>query len=381
MDELTTLRDVGRDTPGPTAGETAAARARLQAAIDDALSGPFLAARSSGGRALLTRLARPKLWAPLSAAAAVTVVAVAAAVLAAPGPHRPGPASAPGRLTAATLLDQAALAAERQIPGQGRYFFSEIEVMPPGAPPLLQMTWVGDGVPGRQAFVGPQTPFYSRRLPVPYEIQVGQTFLTWARLRRLPTAPGPLLAAIERATGPYPAATQLDTITSLLAEAPLTPALRAGLYRAAALLPGLTVRPHVRDLVGRRATEVYLPPTKRDAGSALLVDPATGAFLGLAQLLLPPRHGPCAADEEEAVLSAGYVGSDYRFVPGTPRAPRPAVWPNVIPYCPIPTGGKPSPSPGSPAPGGAPTPSPAGNPSPTPGRTPSPSAGNPSPAP
>src|SRR5262249_10958297 len=151
-------------------------------------------------------------------------------------------------------------------------------------------------------------------------------------------------------TGPYPATTQFDTITSLLAEAPLTPALRAGLYRAAALLPGLTVRPHVRDLVGRRTTEVYLPPTKRDAGSALLVDPATGAFLGLAQLLGPPRHGQCASDEEKVVLTTGYVGTDDRLPTGAVRAPRPAVWPNVIPYCPSPTGGKPSPTPGNPSP-------------------------------
>jgi hypothetical protein len=246
------------------------------------------------------------------------------------------------------------------------------------------MTWVGDGVPGRQASVGPQTPYNSRPLPLD-AVELGSRFLTWAQLRRLPTAPGPLLDAIERATGPYPVATQLDTITSLLAGAPLTPALRAGLYRAAALLPGLTVRLGVRDLVGRPATEVYLPPTQRNAGAALLVDPATGAFLGLAQLLLParPRVGQCAADGEEAVLSAGYVGSDDRFVPGTPRAPRAAVWPNIVPRCPMPTGGKPSPSAGhpSPTPGGGPTPSPSGNPTPTPGGKPSPTAGNPSPTP
>jgi hypothetical protein len=345
MDELTMLRDVGRHTPGPTAAETAAARARLQAAIDGARSGPFLTAPSSRGRALLRRLARPRLWAPVSAAAAVTAVAVTAAVLAAPGPHRPSPASAPERLTAANVLDEAASAAARQAPGQGRFFFSEIEIMPPGAPPLLLMTWVGHGVPGRQASVGPQTPYYSRRLPVPSKIQFGQTFLSWTQLRRLPTAPGPLLAAIERANRGYGTAAAFDIITSLLAEAPLTSALRAGLYRAAALLPGLTVRRHVRDLVGRRATEVYLPPTKRGAGSALLVDPATGAFLGLAQLLLP-RPGLCASDEEQVVLSAGYVGSDDRFSPGAVRAPRPAVWPNIIPRCPITAGGTPSPAPG-----------------------------------
>jgi len=368
MDELTTLRELGSDTPGPTAAETAAARARLQAAIDHAPSRGARSWRRRGGR-----LARPRLWAPLSAAAAVTAVAVTAAVLAAPSLHVRPSASPAMALSAAQVLDQAASAAAHQPAGHGRIFFSEIEDMPPpsGGPPLLQLTWVGDGVPGRQAFVGPQTPFTSRPVPVPDQIQFGQRFLRWAQLRRLPTAPGPLLAAIERATGPYPAATQFDAIMSLLAEAPLTPALRAGLYRAAALLPGLTVRPHVRDLVGRRATEVYLPPTKRGAGSALLVDPATGAFLGLAQLLLP-RPGQCAPDQEKAVLTAGYVGSDESLPPGAVRTPRPAVWPNIIPRCPIPTGGKPSPSIPSPTPHGSPTPSPGGNPTPSPRGSPSP---------
>jgi hypothetical protein len=404
MDELTMLRDLGSDTPGPTAAETVAARARLQAAIDGAQSSPEVC--SGRRRAGLARLARPRVWAPVGAAAAVTAVAVAAAVLAAPG-LRGGPtASLSQTLPGVRILDEAATAAAHQQPGQGRYFFTEREYVGPTGPSALQMTWIGDGVFGRTVPGGPGTKDPGKRLPVA-TITFGNATISWALLRDLPTAPRRLLADVIRVSG-YPGrpasdGTEFDTIATLLAQAPLTPALRSALYRVMATLPGLRVVPRSHDPVGRPAAVVRPPGGAGRESSALFFDPATGNALGLARYLA--ADGRQCASEEFAVLFASYVSSGKVIPAGTPGEvfiPASSALPGIVGNCPdtpggkqSPTaGGKPSPTPGgkaSPTPGGEPSPIPVGKPSPTPGGKPSPTpggspspnptAGNPSPTP
>jgi WD40-like Beta Propeller Repeat len=99
MDELTLLRSLDPDTPGPSPAETAAALARLLAAIDaqPSASGP---PASSSRLSFLERFARRRFWAPVAAAAAVAAIAITGAVIAAhtvPATRRPapGPPSAP----------------------------------------------------------------------------------------------------------------------------------------------------------------------------------------------------------------------------------------------------------------------------------------------
>jgi hypothetical protein len=99
MDELTLLRNLDPDTPGPSPAETAAALARLLAAIDAQPSASRPAA-SPSRLSFLERFARPRFWAPVAAAAAVAAVAITGAVIAAhavPATRRPapGPPSAP----------------------------------------------------------------------------------------------------------------------------------------------------------------------------------------------------------------------------------------------------------------------------------------------
>ncbi len=83
--ELTLFRDFRSDTPGPSAAETEAARARLLDAI--AGQGPAAARPASSRRrwACLGRFARPRFWAPLAAAVAVVAVAITMVLLAVPG--------------------------------------------------------------------------------------------------------------------------------------------------------------------------------------------------------------------------------------------------------------------------------------------------------
>lgn len=96
MDELTAFRDFRSDTPGPSAGETMAARNRLI----DAINSPATRRAPWHRRtAWLRPFARTRFWAPVAAAAAVTAVVVTMTLVAAP---RPAPAPKPKPSPAST---------------------------------------------------------------------------------------------------------------------------------------------------------------------------------------------------------------------------------------------------------------------------------------
>jgi hypothetical protein len=350
MDELTLLRNLHRDTPGPSAAETAAARARLLDAIGNP---PLRASRMTASArhlAVLGLLFRRRFWAPLAAAAAVTAVAITVAVIAAPGPRpsRPGTSARP--LTAASVLLQAASAAAGQVPGHGRFFATELENIDIyGYPPNPVVTyWIS-----------------------PSETIISGYGLTWAKLQRLPTAPGQLQADLVKAVrsqgAPEPLAVfEFSLIANLLARAPGSPALRSALYQVAARLPGLALVLHAHDLIGRAAAEVYVP--RREGGSptgqALYFDPSTGAALDVAGFGPSPR---CPDVFQDAVLASGYVGSKHQLPAGAVRTARPVPQISLFPGCgvyytPPPSSGTSSATSGSPA---APTPGPAPTPTPT----------------
>jgi hypothetical protein len=400
MDELTLLRNFHRDTPGPSAAETAAARARLLEAIDDPQSRGSHLSASRRRQAVLTVLGRRRLWAPVAAAAAVTAVALTAAAIAAPGPHGARPSSPSGSPTAASVLRKAAAAAARQPPGHGRYFATESELIVMYGYPAsgaLRNRWIGNGLGGRLAWlVGP----------------VGERLMTWAQFQRLPTAPDQLQAAIARVSsylgpGIPPAATEFSLIANLLASAPGSPALRSALYQVAARLPGLALVPHARDLIGRAAAEVYMPVENAaiPGGNALYFNPSTGAALDVAE---PAQSSQCPDIFQEAVLASGYVGSNHQLPAGAVRTARPVPQLSMFPACgvkptvlptpaatsasarvsvPSPTPAPPSPSASlsvsiavltpTPAPSltGGLLPSPTGGPLPSPTPVPSPAAG------
>jgi hypothetical protein len=335
MDELTLLRASHRDTQGPSAAETAAARARLLAAIGEAESSG-LQLVPSGRRMAVGRLTSSRFWAPAAAAAAVAAVAITGAVIAVPGPRaaRPAPPSAAQPVSAAFVLRKAASAAARQAPGHGRFFAAESEILlNPSREPQLKKSWIGNGVPGRLVLEGKPSAFGSTN-GVPF----GTSGLTWAQLQHLPTAPGPLLADIAEASGqgaPHPGVpSEFRIIIGLLHEAPAPPALRSALYRAAAMLPGITLIGPSRDLIGRAATEVYLPPDAVDRlGTALFFDPDTGAVLSEEDFYLYGAR--CSSSLMGwAALASGYVSSNYQLPPGASGTVKPVVRPAFNPACP-----------------------------------------------
>jgi hypothetical protein len=190
MDELTLLRNFRRDTPGPSAAETGAARSRLLEVIDDPRSGASRVTASPRLHSAPGVLGRRRFWAPVAAAAAVTAVAITAAVIAAPGPQAARPASASGSLSAASVLREAAAAAARQPAGHGRYFAVEGELADLYGYPLsvgVRIQWIGNGVSGRLAGLDGRSVS-----GFPDGIPFGPRLLTWAQFQRLPTTPGRL---------------------------------------------------------------------------------------------------------------------------------------------------------------------------------------------
>ena len=91
-------------------------------------------------------------------------------------------------------------------------------------------------------------------------------------------------------------AAELDAIKGLL-ESPVPAGVRAALYRAAALIPGVRYDGHVRDALGRAG--VGVSAGRPGSEFQLIFDPATGALLG--------QHSPVVGDS--ATLAAGVVGS------------------------------------------------------------------------
>jgi hypothetical protein len=302
----------------------------------------------------------------------VTAVAIAGAVIAAPGPRAAAPASSPGSVTAASVLREAAAAAARQAPGHGRYFATEFENIDIyGSPPSGAVTyWIGNGVDGRLAWLNGR---YASSLPEDIMFGYG---LTWAKLQRLPTAPGELQADIAKTIRTLEgrvssAASSFSLIANLLARAPLSPALRSALYQVAARLPGLVVVPHTHDLIGRAATEVYVPSRfSIPTGQALYFDPATGAVFDVAGTGQSPR---CPDMWQDAVLASGYVSTKYQLPPGALRAARPVPQLSAFPGCDVKPTVLPTPSPtSSPLPSVSPSPLPSVSPSPLPSVSPSP---------
>jgi hypothetical protein len=366
MDELTLLGEFRSDVPGPTAAETATARALLVTAMDEVRSDtgpvrPSVGRRAGGARAARGPRPARRIWIPVAAGTCAAAVGIATAVVMAPSSRPVRPGRTPAVLTAAVVLRKAATAAASQPAADGRFFVSESEYIGPGNDqnvPAKRTIWIGNGVTGRlvQGRSGP--------VPIPPGISFGRRTITWTQLRSLPTAPGPLLAEIARVSrdnGQPLVQAEFSNIVSLLFESPTPPALRSALYLAAARLPGVTLVTAAHDLLGRAAAEVYVPPGfAGNGGDALFFDPSTSAVLGTATLV--GSMAGCPPAWEAAVLASGYVNSKYQLPPGAPRGLKPVSWPRSSPGCPGPSSGQVTASPAPSTSGGA-TPTPSVTPS------------------
>lgn len=94
----------------------------------------------------------------------------------------------------------------------------------------------------------------------------------------LPTDPRALLHKIEKMEG-VRAFADFDSLGSLLQESDASPALRAAVYRAAALIPGVELLGPVRDHGGRRGLGVALQT--RQEREELIFNPRTAALMGM----------------------------------------------------------------------------------------------------
>jgi hypothetical protein len=142
-------------------------------------------------------------------------------------------------------------------------------------------------------------PYPGRPLPAQALREVGRTTLLpipacmsaggpeWARhdypyLKKLPTDAKGMLAAIRRSVGqPSPSDLQVwRAVGDMLAESYLPPAQRAAVFRAAKLIPGVTVVPGARDAADRTGVAVARIDEGTGVRAEIIFDPKTYLYLG-----------------------------------------------------------------------------------------------------
>ena len=127
---------------------------------------------------------------------------------------------------------------------------------------------------------GQDTPlrFSSNYLHCPYPGDVHDP--TYRFLQRLPTNPQALLSLIEREMqGQLPRPEEaFTTIGDLIGQAMAPPAVSAALYRAAALIPGVTVVANATDAIGRHGVAVAF--TYQDTRTEWIFSRQTLQYLG-----------------------------------------------------------------------------------------------------
>ena len=107
--------------------------------------------------------------------------------------------------------------------------------------------------------------------------------ITTTDIRSLPRDPAALLKRIADAPGDVGASRDervMDTVAQLLASGLVPLDLQAAMYRTLALLPALTVTHDQVSLDGRIGTALGLPSAQGRDVSEIIVDDATGAYIG-----------------------------------------------------------------------------------------------------
>ena len=203
-----------------------------------------------------------------AAAAAATVIGLAGQ-----------PGSTSGHVTAVRLLSSAAdVAARARVPkvtdNQFVYIETEIAVgrrygQPAPAKPYRRQVWTpvadlcrdglakNNGVPLRIVGNSPDLAANGIHLKCPYRGTLNAP--SYRLLQTLTTDPRSLLNMIYKQTagaGQTPDREAFTTIGDLLRESIAPPAVSAALYRAAALIPGVTVVHHAVDAIGRAGIAV-----------------------------------------------------------------------------------------------------------------------------
>jgi hypothetical protein len=253
------------------------------------------------------------------ALALATILAAVVLVLRSGGVLRPQPATAAGVLNAsATALGRDG-GSRALTPGE--YFYSRLAVWwryaglsrDPYVVRSVQESWVARDGRGRTHYqvvdlsgtdVNQSLPFtrseetqqrHAQARPfILSSVPVPGILLSYAQLRRLPTDPSRLAAAMDRLAARYHvdrSFPQRDIRTAIrfemlrgLAEAPTSASVRAALYRVLATTPGIRLLGRTRDSIGRYG--IALAVNVEDARLELIIDPTTGELLQTSRTLL-----------------------------------------------------------------------------------------------
>jgi hypothetical protein len=246
------------------------------------------------------------------------------------------------------VLDRAAKAAlTGPSPRDNQFLYTDIRAVNPGhgkAWSYRQQTW--QSVDGRQLGASrnttcfPGLPAHDNLPTCLAKIPAGEggpLNVTYAWARSLPTSPAALLRYLEHhnnCAGPdqfgmhvtrYTAAfSEIYTILHSLYVLPRRPG--AALFRAASMIPGVTVLPQVTDAAGGRGIGVAMTGLLGRAGPfrfELIFDPHTYRFIGLQNVSLTSGPGQVAGrvDHAETVVSSRVVNTAptrYTKIKSTP---------------------------------------------------------------
>ena len=336
MDDIDLIRELGSEFPGPDAGETARARARLAAAVNAAP--PTVDDReerqATGGheRPAAGADRRPRRHAAVRrrrlVLAACAAAAVAAAALIVPGLFTRTPLGGVQSAAAAALnkaADVAAGQAATAPPKAGQFVYTKTKAVwestmadvdvkgsaasQAGASPtpmtadntinvLMPVTreiWIAPDGRGRLLETNGTPTFLTAQDKAVWEAagrpdlgagktsdqKFGKGGLYYLDLSKVPTDTAQLRAMIvERKIegGPAGDAETFTIVGDLLRETSASPALRAALYQVASQLHGVELIGTVKDEAGRTGTAVGY--TSNGYRNELIFDPTTAALLG-----------------------------------------------------------------------------------------------------
>lgn len=162
---------------------------------------------------------------------------------------------------------------------------------------------------GKPHVVGPQEP--------------GWYYPTPRFLAQQPRDPRKLLAAIEAAVEPSSLnkgdrpTMAFQMIAEVFATGYAPADLRAALYRAARLIPGITFQRNAKDLDGRRGVSISKPAPYGFLRTEIVFDPKTGQFLGERTIVVrsieDDAYLPVGSTYSETALSADVTGNPHLF--------------------------------------------------------------------
>lgn len=330
MDELTLLRRLDDRPAEPSEAALAAASARLAARIEstaasrrgrrndaptvrrlrrDGIIGLGLAAATC--TAVLVFAAGPT---PTASAQAATTLQAAASALrggdTAPGTTRTHVLQLVSGSSGRVIDSEGELAADRGVAVEWTTVLSRAADGDAWQRTTSASTALQAWGPGKEALLretrdDPGNVGFTARSDTDPNFWNGSTSLSPAQVRAMPRDPDALLRKFSGVTSPDSALEPdtnrvIDAASALLGSGLADADLQAATYRALSALPTLMVDPHATDLDGRPGVGIGALVSDGRQRIDLIIDPATGRFLGRTETNLTATDGAPAGNVEEA---------------------------------------------------------------------------------